>query len=78
MEKLKQAVMALDAVAEVMESPDALASVFCDMDAEQQAKFFDRVARLSAEWPNASMQWHWMRQQMSTGGLKLLSDFVER
>lgn len=78
MDELIRAVRALDdALAQVTNNPDALASVFCDMDAGQQAQFFERVASLSAAWPFASKQWHAMRREMSPKGLQLLSDFVE-
>ncbi len=43
---------------------DQLADLFCQLDDSQQAAFFLHVAKHSAVWPLATMQWHMIGRQL--------------
>ena len=34
-------------------TPEELATIFCEMDGEQQARFFSTVGKIAATWPGA-------------------------
>lgn len=34
-------------------TPEELATIFCEMDGEQQARFFSAVGKIAATWPGA-------------------------
>lgn len=54
-------------------TPERMAVLFCEMDSEAQAQFFNAVARLSAQWAvPAFKQWDAMPEDLTKEGAALL------
>ncbi len=60
-------------------SPKALAEIFCDMMANEQAAFLNMVARLSAEWPRGGLvfQWRAMEDHLDQDARAMLKEMLD-
>ena len=55
-----------------------LAELFCNLFADQQAVFFNRIAELSNKWPtDASFQWRSMQEHLSPEGKQVIDAMKE-
>lgn len=59
-------------------TPEFLAETWCEMDAKQQATFFNTVARLARHWQNhPGEQWSAIERQLSPDGRRLIREIAE-
>ena len=49
-------------------TPEELATIFCEMDGEQQARFFSTVGKIAATWPGAG----WCQQSCA------ISEYIDK
>lgn len=62
-------------VADDDDMPNALAELFCNMTADDQARFFNTVQHLSAQWPSpAVFQWREMQNHIEPDARYMLKD----
>ena len=57
---------------------EEVAAAWCDMDSDQQAEFFEHVARFTSEWPGGGLEtqmWHVARSGFLTDkGRRVMAD----
>ncbi len=60
-------------------SPRELAEEFCELDCEQQARFFSEVQAASAKWDSmATFQWHDVASFLTSDGTEMIDTIHNR
>jgi hypothetical protein len=60
------------------ERSDAIATIFCSMNSEDKAKFFNRVSVISRDWKHMSIfQWRQMEEHLTESGKLTIRDLYE-
>lgn len=59
-------------------APKALAEIFCDLMADEQAEFFNMVRHLSDQWSGpATQQWRSMQDHIEPAAREMLKDMFD-